>query len=74
VKRGVETIEECGRQLELSFSSPEVDLDGRIDPKRPYVRYIGRAHKDWASGKWRCLAEVESALCVVEVRLTPEPT
>lgn len=44
-----------------------IDLDGKIDPKTG-VRYLGRAWRNNATGRWLCLADV-GALCVVEVRL-----
>lgn len=47
----------------------EIDLDGHIDAKG--VRYIGKAHRQ-PDGTWRCLAEVQGCLCVVEVRIRPE--
>jgi hypothetical protein len=43
----------------------EFDLDGHIDEKG--VKYIGKAiRKD---GQWRCLAQVDDALCVVEIKI-----
>jgi hypothetical protein len=44
-----------------------IDLHNKIDPRHA-VRYLGRAWRDVATGRWLCLADV-GALCVVEVRL-----
>lgn len=46
-----------------------VDVEGRYDPKRPDIRYIGRATRQ-RDGTWTCLAAVGLALCLVEVTVT----
>lgn len=43
-----------------------VDVDGMVDPRG--VRFIGNAHRT-ATGAYRCLADVDGAFCVVEVRI-----
>lgn len=44
----------------------QVDVDGRVDPKTG-IQYIGSA--TLVDGKWRCLANVNGALCIVEVNI-----
>ncbi len=46
----------------------EVDVDGYIDARG--IRYLGKATRQ-EDGTWRCLADVDGALCLVEVTLTP---
>lgn len=55
------------RQLELDLYQEEFSLDGHIDTKG--IRYIGSARKK-NNGKWNCLADVDGALCVVELTLS----
>lgn len=58
-------------QLELQPTPRrEIEVDGRVDEKRN-VRYLGTATQMF-DGKWRCLADVCGALCLVEVTLTGE--
>jgi hypothetical protein len=54
-------------QLELYPINPrELDVDGMVDTKG--VRFIGKATQQF-DGKWRCLADVGGALCIVEVNI-----
>ena len=56
-------------QLELQPKPKrEVDLDGRVDEKRN-IHYLGSATQMF-DGTWRCLANVDGYLCLVEVSLT----
>lgn len=43
-----------------------IDLHNKIDPKTG-VRYLGHAWCDLWTGMWRCMADVNGALCVVEI-------
>jgi len=54
-------------QLNL-FCPPKVNLDGRTD-KDGRILYLGDATYTHGDGFYRCLAQVDSALCVVEVRI-----
>lgn len=45
----------------------EIDLDGQVDAKG--VQFIGKATRT-TGYLYRCLANVASALCIVEVRLS----
>ncbi len=55
-------------QLELRVLEPvEFDVDGHVDARG--IEYIGKASLQF-NGKWRCLANVGGALCVVEVKIT----
>ncbi len=57
-------------QLGLPFYGKELDVDGVIDAQsKGCVQYIGKATHVF-DNTWRCLANVEGALCVVEVRIT----
>ncbi len=47
--------------------STTMNLDGVKDSKLP-IWYIGEAAKQ-PDGTWRCLANVEGMLCVVEVTI-----
>lgn len=47
----------------------ELDIDGHVDAKG--IQYIGKALLQ-PSGKWHCLANVNGALCKVEVSIVPE--
>ena len=47
----------------------QLDVDGMVDPKHD-ITYIGKATK-MEDGTWRCLANVEGALCLVEVNIKP---
>lgn len=49
----------------------EIDLDGHVD--RRGVEYIGKATRQ-PDGSWRCLALVDSALCIVEAKITFNPS
>ena len=44
----------------------EVDVDGFVDAKG--IKYIGKALKQ-PDGKWICIADVDGALCRVEVTI-----
>lgn len=52
-------------QLDLPLKWPEICVDGIVDEARN-IRYFGKATM-MPSGKWRCIADVGGALCVVEV-------
>jgi hypothetical protein len=54
----------------------EVDLDGQYDSihngsdeNKGYIRYIGKATLQ-PNGMFKVLAQVNNALCIVEVRIT----
>ncbi|MCK9567558.1 hypothetical protein M0R72_01250 [Candidatus Pacearchaeota archaeon] len=47
----------------------ELNVDGMHDPNHD-ITYIGKATK-MEDGTWRCLANVEGALCLVEVNIRP---
>ncbi len=55
---------------------PWFDVDGlideRTDDRGTFVRYFGRARFD-SDGKFHCVAQVDDALCVVELTITVEP-
>lgn len=51
-------------QLELPYRGRRVNVDGYYDEKTG-VHYIGEA-QETIDGFWRCLADVNGALCVVE--------
>lgn len=53
-------------------NATEIDLDGRVD-NASGVRYLGKAARG-EDGRWRCLADVGSALCVVEITARAAPT
>lgn len=56
------------KQLDLQYDPPvTVDVNGMLDPEGQ-ISYIGKAHRQ-LDGKWRCLANVGGALCLVEVRI-----
>lgn len=46
----------------------EVTVDGMRDPRYPGIEYWGKATRQ-DDGTYRCYANVEGALCVVEVTL-----
>jgi hypothetical protein len=48
----------------------EVDVDKMIDHRHPGIQYWGKAKRQ-LDGTYRCLANVEGSLCVVEVKITP---
>jgi len=47
---------------------PRVDLDGVVDEKKGVI-YIGEATQQF-DGTWCCLANVDGALCLVEVKIS----
>lgn len=47
----------------------EIDVDGLVDESTG-IRYLGSARRD-LDGRWRCLANVGDALCLVEVTIRP---
>ena len=47
----------------------EIDVDGVVD-ETTGIRYIGKATKTFG-GRWRCLANVGGALCLVELTVRP---
>jgi hypothetical protein len=49
----------------------EIDIDGYMCPKTG-IEYLGKARKQ--DGEWRCLANVEGSLCLVVVKLSPDPS
>lgn len=55
----------CG--LPFEYKGEDVDVDNHVDERG--IRYIGKAHL-MPNGKWRCLADVGGALCLVEAKLT----
>ena len=57
------------RQLELRTNTT-VDVDGMLDRKNG-VRFLGLATL-MGHGTWRCLADVQGALCLVEVKIRQE--
>ena len=50
----------------------EIDLDGVLEelPRGGWVQYIGKARQQ-SDGTWRCLANVEGCLCIVQVKVYP---
>jgi len=52
-----------------SADTTEIDLEGIVDEATGF-RYIGKATKTF-EGRWLCLAAVGSALCRVELRVSP---
>lgn len=56
---------------QISLFDPDagrlIDVDGRVCPKTG-MSYIGKARKQ-LDGTWRCLANVDGALCLVEVAI-----
>lgn len=50
----------------------EVDVDGMVDEAKGVI-YIGKATKQ-SNGKWRALANVGGAFCLVECTLTYQPS
>lgn len=55
-------------QLSL-FYPPTIDLDGMVD-ERNQVEYMGQATYSH-DNHYQCLAKVDGALCVVEVKVSP---
>ena len=55
--------------MESNPDKVELDVDGMADPNHN-ITYIGKATK-MEDGTWRCLANVEGALCLVEVNIRP---
>lgn len=55
--------------VEAAPDATEIDVDGRVDEKLG-ICYIGKAMKTF-DGRWLCLANVQGALCRVEVRIRP---
>ena len=53
----------------LDCVGTEFSCDGMRDSKDPEIEYIGKATR-LPNGKWKCLAIVHSALCIVEVTIT----
>lgn len=51
----------------ITVELTEINLDGIYDKDRK-VFFIGKAKKQ-PDGTWRCLAEVNGALCIVEVKV-----
>lgn len=51
-------------QLELKLYGDEIDLNNYVDSRG--IRYIGKAIKQ-NNGKYFCLADLNGALCQVEV-------
>lgn len=60
-----QTMGYCG--LPFKYDDAEEDIDGRVD-KKFGIRYIGKARLQ-QNGKWRCLADINGALCLVEISL-----
>lgn len=50
-------------------SSTAIDVDNAVDVATG-IRYIGTARRGF-DGRWRCLAQVSQALCIVEVSVRP---
>lgn len=50
----------------------QVDVDGIIDPRHPGVQYWGKATRQ-NDGTWRCMANVEGMLCLVEISIIEVP-
>jgi hypothetical protein len=51
--------------MEIAKKPSELDVDGMKDPNHD-ITYMGKATR-MDDGTWRCLANVEGALCLVEV-------
>ena len=68
------------KQLNLKYDPPiQIDVDGYIEEKTikalygdrsfsAQISYIGKATKQ-LDGSWRCLANVDGKLCLVEVKI-----
>jgi hypothetical protein len=50
-------------------AATEIDVDGLVDEAHN-IRYLGKATRGF-DGRWRCLADVGGALCLVEVTVRP---
>lgn len=58
----------CG--LPFEYPPTQIDVDRRIDEKSDgAISYVGKATLQ-PDGTWQCLANVDGALCLVEVKLT----
>jgi len=58
-------------QLSLAFYGKHIDVDGRQD-RDGRITYRGKA-MHVHDNTYRCLAQVDHALCVVEVTVKPAP-
>lgn len=58
------------QQLEFGPTKRTICIEGRIDESRQ-IRYLGEATQMF-DGTWRCLAEVQGCLCLVQITLTGE--
>ena len=56
--------------MEIAKKPKEIDVDGIKDPNYE-ITYIGKATQ-MDDGTWRCLANVEGALCLVEVKISKD--
>jgi len=55
-------------EVVATFDAVEIDVDDMVD-EATGIRYIGFARR--VDDRWQCLAQVGSALCLVEVRVRP---
>lgn len=60
------------RQLELPFSDPFEVGDRTGQQLSESVSLIGTPHFHWVSGQWRCLANVQGALCLVALQIVQQ--
>lgn len=61
--------EVAGLREERAMKPTELNITGMVDEKKN-IRYISNAFLQ-ADGKWLALADVEGALCRVEVKISP---
>ena len=68
--RGAEGRESPIISVTVDAHTAEMDLDGQIDGFQIGIQYLGKARRTF-DGRWRCLANVGGALCLVEVTVRP---
>lgn len=56
-------------ELVAPADAGEIDLHDRVDEAKG-IRYIGKARRVFGD-RWRCLAAVGEALCLVEITARP---
>ena len=56
-------------EVTANADATEIDVDGVVD-ETTGIQYIGKATKTFG-GRWRCLANVGGALCLVELTVKP---
>ena len=56
-------------EVTADANATEIDVNGLVDESTG-IRYIGKALKTF-EGRWLCLANVDGALCRVELTMKP---